>query len=571
MRSRSPFIWSNVLAALWLGFALPAPPVLWGAAPTLTRLFPAGSHRGGKVTVTCSGSFAWPVQVHAPGIAVTPSAESGKLEVSVPADLVADRVWLRLYNQEGCSASMPFLIGSLPEVVETEPNHSPRSPQQLDTSRVTINGVLEGADVDGFSISLTAGQTLVAAVDAHDRLGSPMDAILQIVSPDGTVEAENHDDIGLDPRLAFTAPRDGRYIARVFGFSSTPNTNIALQGGADYVYRLTLTTGPFATHTVPSVVSTADTGAVRVLGWNLPAEFRVPVAVVDDRLEDCTEFEAYDDFRNPGSARLGFVTAPELANAVRLRLVPHPVVPELAAGAELGAGNADHPAVLQTPSAITGWIQHQRQTDTYRLPLTKGQAIVVSVETRSLGLPLHPVVKLVDPAGSVAAMVEPPEPQDVVLRHTAAQDGEYRLLVSDRYRLGGPRCLYRLSVRLDEADFSLAASADAIVVTSEKPVELPLVVQRHSAPEGAVGPIMIEAIGLPEGVSAPVVTSEPSGSTAEKVTLVLTTTGVSYSGPIRIVGKAAVPRELQRRAKVPPRLGISFESIWLTSQPVQAK
>ncbi|MCA9096526.1 MAG: hypothetical protein KDA68_23765, partial [Planctomycetaceae bacterium] len=36
---------------------------VFAAAPTLTSLNPAGGQRGTKVTVTCTGSFTWPVSV----------------------------------------------------------------------------------------------------------------------------------------------------------------------------------------------------------------------------------------------------------------------------------------------------------------------------------------------------------------------------------------------------------------------------------------------------------------------------------------------------------------------------
>lgn len=532
------------------------------AAPTLTRLFPAGGQRGTKVTVVCTGSFDWPPQVHAPGVDVAPAQESGKLEVSIPSDLATDRVWIRLYNKEGTSAAMPFLIGSLREVVEQEPNNSPRNAQTLEDSSTTINGVLEGADVDGFSLHLTAGQTLVAAVDANDRLGSPMDAILQVTAPDGTVQIENHDNIGLDPRLAFTVPRDGKYVVRVFAFSSTPNTNIALQGGPEYVYRLTLTTGPFVTHSIPSAVSQTEPSTVELFGWNIPPHTRVPVVPLGgEPWAGDAEVELAGDPRNAPASRLGFALALGFANAARVRLVPHSV------GMEITQASGDPPPTLLPPTVVTGWLQKRRQIDTFRVSLVKGQVLVAAVETRSLNLPLHPVVKLVDPAGAVAVAVEPPELQDAVLTHTAAQDGEYRLLVSDRYRLGGERCFYRLSVRLDEADFSLAASADAVVVTAEKPTEFPLTIQRRAAPNGAVGPITIEVVGLPPGVTAPPVISEPAGPTSEKVTLVLSSTGAGYSGPIRIVGKASVPKELQRPALTPARFSTYFDAIWLTAVP----
>src|SRR5206468_5446479 len=134
------------------------------------------------------------------------------LEVSIPADLAADRVWVRLYNAEGASTPAPFLIGNLKEINEQEPNDRPANAQVIADPNVTVNGVLTNGDVDGFAVPLKAGQTLVAAVDAYARLGSPMDAVLQVTTPKGVVLAENHDDVQLDPRLAFTAAKPGTYI-----------------------------------------------------------------------------------------------------------------------------------------------------------------------------------------------------------------------------------------------------------------------------------------------------------------------------------------------------------------------
>ena len=73
----------------------------FGAAPTLTNVFPPGGQRGTTVKVECKGKFDWPVSIAAAGVKVTPKEESGKLEIEIPADVPADRVWIRLYNAEG--------------------------------------------------------------------------------------------------------------------------------------------------------------------------------------------------------------------------------------------------------------------------------------------------------------------------------------------------------------------------------------------------------------------------------------------------------------------------------------
>ena len=225
------------------------------AAPELKFLFPGGGQRGTTVSVKATGKFDWPVGVRCGGADVVCAEETGELQISIPDDLPSDRIWLRLHNEQGASNMVPFEVGQLPEMREQEPNNSPRTAQTLESPNVTVNGVLhQRAEVDAFAINLNQGETLTAAVAANHRLGSPMDAILQLTTRDGTVLAENHDTVGLDPRLQFTVRRTDAYVVRIFAFSSTPNTTIALQGGADYVYRLTLTTGPFVTHALPMTV-----------------------------------------------------------------------------------------------------------------------------------------------------------------------------------------------------------------------------------------------------------------------------------------------------------------------------
>lgn len=543
------------VAALWTHGAYAAP-------PTLSHLFPAGGQRGAKVVVTCTGSFApWPVSVWAPGVDVVPGPEAGKLEVSIPSDLPTDRVWIRLFNTEGASAAVPFLIGGLNEINELEPNNAPRNAQAITEANVTINGVLDGADVDGFAVKLAAGQTLVADLDANTQLGSPMDAILQIASPDGFVLAENHDDVDLDPRLAFTATKSGTHLVRVFAFPSAPDTTIAFRGGPNYLYRLTLTTGPFISHTVPLSATQADPGAVEVVGWNIPPDAKLPVlAFGGPRLAEAQEFETLADLRNTADARLGFVFAPNFAGAARVRLVPHTVVPVIA------LTDAARPQALMPPNTVTGRLKLPRQTDVFRVPLKKGQQVVIAAESRSVESPLQAVLRLTDPAGAVVANVDDPAPtRAVLMTHVAAQDGDYQLTVRDRFRQGGDRYFYRLTVRLETPDFELSAASDALVVAPDKATELVVNVQRRAPPGVVVGPISIEAVDLPPGVTAPTVVSEATGDTAAKVTLKFATTGPASSGRIRIKGTASQPQAITRQARTPPKFGACFESLWLTA------
>ena len=547
---------------LALAFALALLPTFaHAAAPALTHLFPAGGQRGTKVVVTCAGnSAAWPVSVFAPGVDVVVGTEANKLEVTIPADLAADRVWIRLHNAEGASAAVPFLIGNVKEIEEVEPNNAPTKAQAIAEMPVTINGAFANADVDGFSVQLTAGQTLVASLEAHSKLGSPMDAILQVVTPDGIVLAENHDAVDLDPRLVFTATKPGPHIVRAFAFPSAPHSSIAFHGGANYVYRLTLTTGPFVTHTVPLTVSLAEPWTVELFGWNLPPDTKVRVVPFGSaNLADSIELETQGDLRNVAETRLGFAVAPQFAGAARVRLAPHPVVPGIA------SMDPNNLTVVTLPSAVTGRLSAPRQTATVRVPLKKGQQLVAVVESRSLDFPLDPVLRLTDPAGSIVLNVNDPTPaRSAMLTHAATQDGDYQLSVRDRHRRGSDRSFFRLTARLEEPDIELTAAADALVVVPDKPTEFVINVVRRAPPGVTVGPITIEAIDLPPGVTAAAVISEPTGATAAKVTLSLTTTGPAFSGRLRIRGTASQPQAIQRLVRTPPQLNACFDAVWLT-------
>ena len=104
----------------------------------------------------------------------------------------------------GASDQRPFIVGSLSEILEARAETTTPRSRRLLLNPVSINGRLNSAnDVDHFAIELKKGQTLVASVQAHSVLRSPMDGVLQVLSPDGFVLAENNDRHGLDPEIAF--------------------------------------------------------------------------------------------------------------------------------------------------------------------------------------------------------------------------------------------------------------------------------------------------------------------------------------------------------------------------------
>ncbi len=501
-------------AALLLLQLISTPALAQPKPPTLERFFPAGAQRGATLEVKAEGSFErWPVEawVDQPGLEVAATEEKGKLEIKVDAEATPGPYLIRLYDSGGATSLRPFVVGTLPEVVEVEPNNDLNSPQTLESARVVVNGRLEkNGDVDGYSVTLKAGETLVAAILAHDGLGSPMDAVLQVVTPDGFVLAQEDDSPGLDPHLIFEAPADGDYIVRTFAFPETPTSTIGFSGGDAFVYRLTLTTGGYADYAHPSVISKEETAEVELSGWNLPEDARRITLPPEGEKAEISAFH------------------PEVANSVPLRRVEHTALAEEAVSGP-----------IRRPVTISGRIDSPSQVDSFTFEANQGESIVFRADARSLGSPLDPVLRVADATDkTLAEQDDNSKHPDPTLTFKARADGTYTVSIRDLHGRGGPRFFYHLTVKEPTPSFALSTTADHFeLLPGGKPLEIEVAVNRL---DGFSDSIEILVEGLPEGVSVKSATSEPKGDSSKQVKLSLESEGElePFAGPIQIVGRS---------------------------------
>ncbi|HUG93113.1 MAG TPA: PPC domain-containing protein [Planctomycetaceae bacterium] len=525
------------------------------APPDVKTLFPAGGQRGQTVEVTVGGKLnARPASAWAsrPGVTVEVPDEGEKVRVTIADDAPPGVCWLRFHNAEGASALRPFVIGTLPETNESEPNDEYAEPQTLPEPSVVVNGRLEkSGDVDTFAVSLSKGQTLVAALDANQTLGSPMDGVLQVVSTRGFVLAQNDDGPDLDPLLVFTPEADGTYLVRLFAFPAETNSSIRLAGGGDYIYRLTVTTGPFVDHVAPLAVTRGAETAVEQIGWNIADDQR--------RLGFATD-EPVHSVESPHPVRRAGVTD--------VRIVPH------ATALEQDSASAGQPQPIELPVAVTGHIGQTGESDVYAFTATKGEKRSFRVEARSLGSPLDPVLELKDAAGKTLRRVDDARRNafDPELEFTFDADGAYRLHVSDAFGHGGFRYVYLLTAAAPHPDYTLAVKADTFKLTPGKPLEIPVTVARTN---GFDREIEISVEGLPEGVLAVSAKSPAKGDGSKAVKLELKADGAGegdesvdvtpVSGPIRIVGRVADQSDFERVAEAPiAGLQRTTADLWLT-------
>jgi hypothetical protein len=499
--------------------ALLAPLSAPAAPPALTYLYPAGAQQGKTVEVSAGGTFdRWPVRawVDRPGVEVKAAKDRGKLAVTVSADAAPGVYWLRLHDEQGASALRPFVVGTLPEVNEQEPNDDAAKPQVLPSSSVVVNGRLAKAgDVDCFAVKLRKGETLVASLDAQRTLGSPLDGVLQLLSADGFVVEENNDDSGPDPLVVFTAKADGTYVVRAFAFPAEPDAGIRFAGGENFVYRLTLTTGGFADHPWPLAVSRTEPGTVEAAGWNVPAEAKAlkvtPAAGAD-------------------AVSLGH---PRLAGTLSVLVEPHRCL------TEVEPNDRQRPQAVTVPVTISGRIDPPGDVDVFEFAAKKGERLTFRADARSVGSLLDPVLRLTDAAGKALARADDSTggkagARDAAVSFTAPQDGKFRVEVRDLGGHGGPRHFYRLRATRAEPDYALTVAADRFTLTPGKPLDIPVTVERRN---GFDGEVEVAVEGLPEGVTAAPVKS--SGAAGKSVTLRLEAKAGAAPAAFRVVGKVA--------------------------------
>lgn len=501
------------------------------APPDVTALFPAGGMRGSEVRIKLQGKIeadAAELWTATPGIEWLGADGKDAVKLKIAAEAPLGVAWLTWHNAEGISPQRAFVVGSLPEMNEPDSNNPIDSAAAPLTLPVVANGVLEKAgDVDTYPVTLKAGETLVAALDALKTFGSPMDGLVQVADAQGFVLIQNDDARGFDPRLAFTAPREDRYYVRVFAFPAAPDSSIRFSGAATYVYRLTLTTGPVVTRWSPPALTSGAATTVRGYGWNSPAD-GTPI-----------ELPAL----TPGFAA---VQRPEFVGLAPIQVQSQTVV---AAASDNSKAQAQ---LVTLPVCVAGQLSTRRAEQAWKFVGSKGQRLHLQVATEDLGSPLDALVRVFDAAGKRLHEFDDTKKADFEIdtEFTLPTDGEYTVVVSERFWHGGPDYVYTLTLAAAAPDFELTVAQNAFVIKSGDKLEIPVTIDRH---RGLATPISISIADLPEGITAEAVVSEPKGDSSKSVKLTLQSTReAAWIGPIRIVGKTTADPLLERTAVVVP-------------------
>lgn len=519
-----------MLFRVWLCAAiLVALPLLAAraAAPAPEFLFPAGGKLGSTISVNVGGKLdGWPVATwtdHS-SLALRATTNSGTYTVIIGADVPPGPHLVRFFNSDGASEPRPFVVGLRDEILEVEPNDDFRKAQRLDKSSVVINGKLDKAgDVDSFAIQAEQGKWIVAAVDAY-ALGSSVDPVVQIVDDHGVRVAFNHDTHNLDALVAWQADRAGTYTVQVFGFAHPPAADVAAKGSAAYVYRLTLTTGPFVRFAFPAGVRRGAKAAVSQLGWNLG---KMPAT----QTVDATHAQ-------PAEQLL-------LLPAV---LTSDPLWLDIGEASELVEVEPnDTPATAQAvtlPATLNGRIGKPGDVDRFAFTAKKNERFNFQVRAAALHSPLEARLRVEDTNGVSLVQQEGGDGSDPKLGWNAPADGTFVLAISDMYGNGGWDHIYRIEHVAPPPSFSATMPTHAFFLENGKTNEIKVTVSRN---EGFKEKLTLSVKGLPDGVTARVA-AVPDKSGEVKVELVASADAKAAGVPIEILLSAPEVRPPMSRA-----------------------
>ena len=547
-----------MLATLLLTTTVALPGAEAADEAEITHLVPSGARQGQQVEVLLRGTLnggerrrAWTSHK---GLEIAFGKKADRVTVRVQPDVPPGRHWLRFANSGAASALLPFIVSGIAEVVEKEPNGRLRDAQTLDAPSQVVNGVLsESKDVDVFAVPLKRGQDMVVSMTAHTELGSPMDSLLQVVTSRGFVVAQNDDSLGLDPFLVFSAQRDGVYYVRTFAFPVKTNSTIGLASGKDFVYRMTIATGAYVDFTMPAAFSTGADAKLDVTGWNLAKD----------------EATWTIDAATAGVG--GRYTRPGWTNTVSLKRVEHAVV------VETEPNGRDRPEAVTLPVTISGRIAQDRDRDVFEFDAVKGTTLKLSVESRRLGFPLDPVLRVTDTTGKTLNETDTrsADKVDESIAWKPPATGRFRVEVRDLFDHGGDRFVYRLTIEPQPVTVLATVEKNVWSLDATKPLEIKLTINRNGGFDKAVRFELSEA---PEGVLAEAVTSEPKGDSSKSITLKLTRKPLvkpgeqAAGGRFLIVGRVeGVDTPVVRVTSGVARLTDRTDQLWMVVKPVEAK
>jgi len=512
--------------ALFLFLIVMGPPA--AAQDGAGRVFPNGAQRGTTVTLTFPAMAeveSATLVVEGEGVKPLGPFIKGVGKVEVAPEAVVGMRQVRLVGPKTATTPRPFLVGTLPVVLDQEvadkkaANDRLEQAQRIDQLPVTVNGSLaKSGDIDVYRLTLKKGDCLVVGNESR-LVAAPTNLGVYLRDLSGQAVPVTLDYRKRDPLYWCTVPADGEYQLQLFEI-----TNNMGDVGEQTLYRVTVTTGPWLGYVTPSGAPRGTTAHVTASGWNLGgkagpgtmlAEIPVPAGAAGPIPVSVTGA--------PNWIQFGVGTRDELAD-----IEPN--------------NRAEQAQPLPLPATVNGTFGEPRDTDCFRVTLKAKDVLVADVEARDLDSYADVALRVRDASGKeLVSEDDVQNSRDPRVVWTAPANGDYTLELRDLAgnSRGGSSLFYRLHVAVAQPELRVIAREVTIPVKPGAKAEIPLTVYQTCLS----GDITLQVEGLPAGVIAEPVTvkSTPNRSSQSQTKLTLTATADAKPGYalVRVIATAA--------------------------------
>lgn len=561
-------LWSLLLVSLATTPALAELP-----SPRLDRLTPMGGAAGSTVEVEIAGADleeATTLLFDHKGLKAE-YLKDRKFKITIAADAPTGTYDARVIGKYGISSPRLFQVTrSLAEVAEKEPNDDAATAQPIAVNSV-VNGTSDGNREDLYRFAAKQGQRVVVECQAQ-KLDSQLDATLTLTDASGKQLAANGDWYGRDPQIDFIAPKDGDYFVSV--------CDLTFRGGLPY--RLLVTDLPHVENVFPRAIQVGKPVPLTIYGRNLgakskPSSWRIGDLALDEVQDlvtapaDVLSSGAYRFSEHPTAHAVLPTAATCTLTGFSVRGIPVLVTDSAVTLEAEPNDDPSKPQVLALPAIVSGRFDKERDADWYEIEATEDGSYAIDVYCERIGGRADPyVVVLDDKDGRVVELDDFGARMNAFDGHLRDPSGavnltknrKYRVLVQDRYRRGGARFQYVLTIRKAQPDFYAAA------IHSQNPGPGGTTIRKGGAAyldviihnkERFGGPLTITAENLPKGLHMQ--PTAINSDTRGVVVLWADPDAPDFAGPIKLIasgkrGDTEIKREVRPYSRVWPEANV---------------
>jgi hypothetical protein len=187
---------------------------------------------------------------------------------------------------------------------------------------------------------------------------------------------------------------------------------------------------------------------------------------------------------------------------------------------------ADESKAIAIPATISGLLAKPREEDVFSLSAKKGDDWVIAVHSRQFDT----ILRIDDAEGKTLAQADDGENSDATLRWKAPKDGDFKIVVADRFHGGSAGHGYELSVKPFQASLTATLDAHAYRIEAGKSAEVKLTIKLNGT---FAAKLQAKAVELPAGVTADPVEVPAKGGEV-KLTLKATPEAAESQSPFRV-------------------------------------